>query len=303
MNYPSIGTCAKCGSYPHLHRTQIDRTQGRKVRVAWVQDDTQAGIRIRHVTPSSVIKSSAEALPSLAFPHESAWGKYPNCPPPDHIWTDMAFDYVNVCPKCNPTPERQSTIHQANNQWNAEQDRPKQPDHQSTEPVNPPANKPERVYDAFVRSANRVYDRLNTGEWSEYQLSAASVQRFRDSIQGLKPSTFLDIVDVAMSDLLPAPKPVDLPAVKAPEVAAAQDPNKQPTKPYHEPAFPLVPSKEMWEMGCGVQTGMTLHDWYAGQALAGYGGTEFGSVEMGARFFFDLADAMMTERARRAKAT
>ena len=316
MNYPSIGTCAKCGSYPQLHRTQIDRAQGRKVRVAWVQDDIESGVRLRYVAPNSVIKSSERALPSPAFPHESAWGKYPNIPPPDNIWTEMAFDYVNVCPKCNPTPERQSTIHQANNQWNSEQDRKEQPDHWSTEPMNTPNDEPsiiaqysEQVFDAFISRCGQRVEELrevtakSNGQLSDdYRKSLTTHIQLLEAVQRAGWFAFSTILEIAMRDI-GATKPVDPPAAKDPE-PAAPSPYRDTKLRYYEFAFPLMPSKEMWEMGIGVQNGMTLHDWFAGQALAGRLMSEpTHPFDLIAKSCQDVADAMMAERARRANVT
>lgn len=78
-------------------------------------------------------------------------------------------------------------------------------------------------------------------------------------------------------------------------------------KPDGGPAFPVpVREEERWEFG--YPDGMTLRDWFAGQALAGglsyCGDGQRGSwhnnanPETVARLCYDYADAMLKERDR-----
>ena len=62
------------------------------------------------------------------------------------------------------------------------------------------------------------------------------------------------------------------------------------------PAFP-VPN----DANVNGQAGMTLRDWFAGQALSGLCVDEYSSVKTGARRAYELADAMLAERERTTK--
>ncbi len=69
------------------------------------------------------------------------------------------------------------------------------------------------------------------------------------------------------------------------------------------PAFPKPGTDECIDV-CGSQRGMSLRDWFAGQALAGIcaidmgdGPAQSGWEEMAAEAYF-LADAMLAERKR-----
>ena len=66
-------------------------------------------------------------------------------------------------------------------------------------------------------------------------------------------------------------------------------------------AFPLMPTQELWERGMPIQVGMTLREYYAGQALIGLlamcaGGFDIGDAEETAARCYHYADAMMIAR-------
>ena len=63
------------------------------------------------------------------------------------------------------------------------------------------------------------------------------------------------------------------------------------------PAFPSTLVNER-EGVCERFTGMTLRDWFAGQALAGMGGLQL-PYEEAARVSYEYADALLQERAKR----
>lgn len=64
-------------------------------------------------------------------------------------------------------------------------------------------------------------------------------------------------------------------------------------KPHNEPAFP-VPDSAAYQYG-----GMSLHDWFAGQALAGLLEHASGEDPMKSpALAYALADAMLVERVR-----
>lgn len=64
------------------------------------------------------------------------------------------------------------------------------------------------------------------------------------------------------------------------------------------PAFPVVPSREMWDLGIQISNGMSLRQYYAGQALASVDAHSFKDHKCVAKFCFEVADAMMREAAK-----
>jgi hypothetical protein len=64
------------------------------------------------------------------------------------------------------------------------------------------------------------------------------------------------------------------------------------SKVFEDYAFPVISSDTNYVH----DTGMTLRDWFAGQALASMEDLDFASVEGIADWAYDIADAMMQRR-------
>jgi hypothetical protein len=63
-------------------------------------------------------------------------------------------------------------------------------------------------------------------------------------------------------------------------------------------AFPVLDSRTDYEgenprLEC-VEGGMTLRDWFAGQALAGY--SDISDIQVAAKWCYEMADAMIGQK-------
>jgi len=61
-------------------------------------------------------------------------------------------------------------------------------------------------------------------------------------------------------------------------------------------AFPMMPTQELWERGMTIECGMTLREYYAGQAMCGLRVGDWSECKDAAKWCFDMADAMMAAR-------
>lgn len=66
-----------------------------------------------------------------------------------------------------------------------------------------------------------------------------------------------------------------------------------PSEPHY--AFPIMPTQELWERGMTIECGMTLREYYAGQAMCALRVGEWSECKDAAKWCFDMADAMMVE--------
>lgn len=62
------------------------------------------------------------------------------------------------------------------------------------------------------------------------------------------------------------------------------------------PAFPVVGHFYGRELGGQLDHGMSLRDWFAGQALTGIRPGDWASCKDGAQWCYDFADAMLAAR-------